>query len=306
MVRDLAEGLSADKRLLGGRGAMNESERSRRFTRVAGAGKDSGTDQCKMGNAAERLERHELNYAVNRGRIVESAEKVERVGVVWLVNDGPGLRKNRRLTGRIGTGAVVCIGRAWEAMEAERLDYLFCGEEFTAEAGDKRKLAGTTGVLEVGVAPGVHGLGMKREVWWTPMGGGEFEAKVREEQPGVMRLERGPSEACAALGWVARALAPRVIVLAGMDCAFTDSWRRYDEALRFEGEREYLVAEDIEGRAVMTDAEQLETAEWLTAAAWWLGRTGVRVINASEGGLLRHFVEVRGLAETIEELNEAR
>ena len=99
------------------------------------------------------------------------------------------------------------------------------------------------------------------------------------------------------------AMTPRVIVLAGMDCAFTDSWRWHDEALGFDRDEEYLVAEDLHGRAVMTDARNLATARWLTRAAWALRRAGVRVINASEGGLVREFVEARTLEDVIGEMD---
>jgi hypothetical protein len=268
------------------------------YERVCGSG-GSLTDP-------EHLKRRELNYTANKGCIRESADTVEKEKVAWLVDDGPALRKNIEHIGRIGTGAVVGVNGTARLIATEQMKYLFCndcpvnGEEFP------RKLPETIGVFDVAVDPAAHGLGLKREVWFVPVEVGTFYETVLRDFPDVARLEEGPGVVFAALGWIVRILRAKTIVLVGIDCAFTDSWRRFEEPLEFDREEEYLVAADIRGRAVMTNGKNLETAEWLTAAFWFLREGGVRVINASEGGLLRDFVEVRGLAETVDELNGTR
>ncbi len=254
----------------------------------SGAGKDD----------IGRLRRWELNYAANAGRVKKSADAVTSEEIVWVFGDGPGLRKNRSEIGRIGTGAVVGVEDAGLVIPSERLKYLFCGEEFEAgEAWERRYLGRTTGVLNVGTDVRVNVLGFGRRVWYA--GGEAREARV-------MRLDEAPDARCAGLCWVARALRPRVIVLAGMDFAFSGGWRRYDEPLQYEAEADYLVARDIEGNAVLTDQANLSAAEWVLGACRVLRVAGVRVINASEGGLLGEDVELKTLGDVVDELNGGR
>ena len=251
----------------------------------------------------ERIEVYEGNYASNKGRIRESADAVEPSDVVYLVGSGPGLRKNIKHVGRIGTGVVVGINRTAHLIPTERLDYLFCIDSSRTKDPFPVRLPETVGVLDVTVTPSVHGLKLKRELWFVPSVRSRFYDRVREDHPHLVRLEHGLNVTFTALCWIVRALKAKTIVLVGMDCAFTDSWRHFDEPLMFDADAEYLVAQDVCGRAVITNDVFLSIAEWHTAALYFLKCAGIRVINATEGGLLRNFVEVRDLASTVDELN---
>ena len=138
-------------------------------------------------------------------------------------------------------------------------------------------------------------LGLGRRVYYAGAG---------QEWSKVMRLEDYRDVRCRALCWVARALRARVIVLAGMDFAFSGGWRSYQQPLRYEPEAEYMVARDMRGNAVLTDAANVSAAEWFLGICLALRDAGVRVINASESGLLGEHVEARRLAEAVEELGE--
>jgi len=159
------------------------------------------------------------------------------------------------------------------------------------------------GVFDAAVSPAVHGLGLKRELWFVPSGRSRFYDGVRADFPHLARLEHGLNVTFTALCWIVRMLKAKVIVLVGMDCAFSDSWRHFDEPLTFDRDEDYLVAGDVNSRAVITNSIYLSIAEWHTAVFYFLTSAGVRVINATEGGLLRNFVEVRDLASTVDELN---
>ena len=223
---------------------------------------------------------------------------------MYLIGSGPGLRKNFEYIGRIGTGVVVGVNQTARILPTDQLDYFFCIDYSLGEEQFPNELPETIGVFDVAVSPQVHRLDLKRELWFVPAGRSRFYDKVREKQPHLVRLEHGLNVTFTALCWIVRILKAKTIVLVGMDCAFTDSWRHFDEPLAFDRNEDYLVAADVDNRAVITNSIYLSIAEWHTAVFYFLKCAGVRVINATEGGLLRNFVEVKDLASTVDELNE--
>ena len=106
-----------------------------------------------------------------------------------------------------------------------------------------------------------------------------------------------------ALSWIVRVLEAKTIVLAGMDCSCPDGMRHFDEPLAFDAGEEYLVAKDIRGHAVITNRIYLDMAEWHTGVFYFLKEAGIRVINATEGGILTNFVEQRELRDVVPEMN---
>lgn len=295
------EGTDGSSETLGER--PRDSERSYRVVRDF----TRRLDERAYGATAmppERLQRYELNYAANRDRILHSAdEDVAPADVVYLVASGPGLRANVAELARIRRGVVVGVNQTARILAPERLDYFFCIDFSLGPENFPHPLPGSVGVFDVAVSPAVHALDCRRELYFLPAGRSEFYDRVRAEFPFLTKLEHGLNVTFSALAWIVRVLKARTIVLVGMDCAYTGSWRHFDEPLMFKHDAEYLVAQDSDGRAVITDPIYLAIAEWHTAVLYFLRDAGIRVINATEGGLLRHFVELKPLARTVDELN---
>jgi len=253
----------------------------------------------------ERLKRYELNYVVHKPHIKRSAGDVPESEIVYLVGSGPCLRKNWKHLLEVSRGVVVGVNRTPAVIPTGRMDYFFCIDYRIRGDHWKHGMPETVGIFDVAASTDVH-LGKFKEMrWFLPATKSRFYDRAQSEFPHLVRLEHGLNVTFSALSWIVRVLKAKTIVLVGMDCAFPDSMKHFDEPLMFDAQEEYMVARDVEGRAVVTSRVLLEIAEWHTAVFYFLREAGIRVINATEGGLLSNFVELRQLADVVEELNAA-
>jgi hypothetical protein len=252
-----------------------------------------------------RLARYELNYVVNRPHIELSAGDAPVSDLAYLVGSGPSLRANGRHLLDVTRGVVVGVNQTPRAVPTERMDYFFCIDYSLDGSHWAHGMERTAGVFDAAVTPAVR-LGRWRETrWFVPAAESPFYDHVRADFPHLCMLEHGLNVTFTALSWIVRVLKSKTIVLVGMDSAFTHSMRHFDEPLEFDPAEEYLVAKDVRGRAVITNRTYLDIAEWHVAAFWFLRDAGIRVINATEGGILTNFVEVRELADVVSELNSS-
>jgi len=251
----------------------------------------------------ERLKRYELNYTVHKPHIDLSAGDVPESDVVYLVGSGPSLRKNWRHILDVTRGVVVGVNQAPALIPTECMDYFFCIDYSLDGSHWSAGMPNTVGIFDVAATPAVHRGKFKEMRWFVPSSRSAFYDKVRNDFPRLVMLEHGLNVTFSALSWIVRCLKAKTIVLVGMDCAFSDSMRHFDEPLMFDADEEYLVAKDAGGRAVMTNRIYLDMGEWHTGVFYFLKDAGIRVINATEGGILTNFVELRDLADVISELN---
>jgi hypothetical protein len=254
----------------------------------------------------ERLRRCELNYVVNKPHVVLSAGDVDESEIVYLVGSGPSLRKNWRHVLDVTHGTVVGVNQTPAVIPTEHMDYFFCIDGSLEGAEWKCRMQRTTGVFDVAVTPAVHEGHFKEKRWFLPASRSKFYDKARGDFPHLVMLEHGLNVTFTALCWIVRVLRAKMIVLVGMDCAFTDSMRHFEEPLLYRPQGEYVIAKDLAGRAVITNRTYLEIAEWHAAAFYFLKDAGMRVINATEGGILTNFVEVMELKDVVAELNTVK
>ena len=252
----------------------------------------------------ERLRRAQINYAVNKPRIRLSADGIPPSDVAYLVASGPSLRKNWKHLLDIRRGVVVGVNQTPMIVPTARMDYFFCVDGTLDGSHWRHGMRETVGIFDAAATTAVR-LGHWRESrWFVPAMRSDLYDRVRADFPHLAMLEHGLNVTFTALSWIVRVLKARTIVLVGMDSAFTDSMRHFFEPLAFDPRASYAVARDVRGRAVITDATLLEFAEWHAAEFWFLKGAGIRVINATEGGILTNFVEVRELADVVRELND--
>jgi hypothetical protein len=252
-----------------------------------------------------RLTRYELNYSINKPHIKLSAGDVEESDVAYLVGSGPSLRNNWRHLLDVSRGVVIGVNQTPLVLTTGRMDYFFCVDPTLDGSHWKHGMGETTAIVDAAATSAVH-LGKFREMrWFVPAMRSAFYDRVRADFPSLVRLEHGLNVTFTALSWIARVLKSKTIVLVGMDCAFSDSMRHFQEPLAFRADEDYVVAKDVCGRAVITNQTLLDVAEWHTAALYFLKDAGIRVINATEGGILTDFVEQRELADAVKELNQS-
>jgi len=252
----------------------------------------------------ERLKRYRLNYIVNKPKIELSAGDVPESDVAYLVGSGPSLRKNWKHLPDVSHGVVVGVNQTPTLIPTGRMDYFFCIDYSFDGSHWQHGMPETVGIFDVAATPAVH-LGKFRECrWFVPASRSPFYDKARADFPNLVMLEHGLNVTFTALSWIVRVLRAKTIVLVGMDCSCPDSMRHFDEPLTFDAEEEYLVAKDVRGHAVITTRILLDMAEWHTGVFYFLREAGIRVVNATEGGILTNFVEQRQLKDVVKELNE--
>jgi len=254
---------------------------------------------------AQRLKRYELNYVVHQPHIELSAADLPESDVVYLVGSGPSLRKNWEHVLDVTRGVVVGVNQAPALIPTERMDYFFCIDYSLDGSHWSQGMQQTIGIFDVAVTPAVHRSDFKEMRWFVPASRSAFYDKARNDFPQLVMLEHGLNVTFTALSWIVRCLKARTIVLVGMDCAFPESMKHFDEPLAFDADEEYLVARDVAGRAVITNRIYLDLAEWHTGVFYFLKEAGIRVINATEGGILTNFVELCQLSDVVRKLNAA-
>ncbi len=257
------------------------------------------------GLSPERLKRADFNFAMNHALIELSAGDVPPSDVVYLVASGPSLRKNWRQLLDVRRGVVVGVNQVPMILPTKRLDYFFCVDGLLDGSHWKRPMKDTVGIFDVAATHAVRFGRWKEMRWFVPAMRSRLYDAAREEFPRLAMIEHGLNVTFSALSWIVRALKAKTIVLVGMDFAFTDGMRHFFEPLTFDRQARYAVAKDVKGRAAITDETLLEFAEWNAAALWFLRDAGIRVINATEGGILSDFVELRDLKDVVAEMNEA-
>ena len=256
------------------------------------------------GLTPERLKRADFNYAVNHPLIKLSAGDVPPSDVVYLVASGPSLRKNWKRLLDVRRGVVVGVNQTPMILPTARMDYFFCVDGLLDGSHWKRPMTSTVGIFDVAATHAVQFGRWKEMRWFVPAMRNRLYDAAREDFPHLALVEHGLNVTFSALSWIVRVLQAKTIVLVGMDFAFSDGMRHFFEPLAFDPDEHYAVAKDVHKRAVITSDSLLEFAEWHAAALWFLRDAGIRVINATEGGILAEFVEARPLADVVRELND--
>jgi hypothetical protein len=94
----------------------------------------------------------------------------------------------------------------------------------------------------------------------------------------------------AAIQAITAIFKPRTLVLCGMDCGFPGGLRHIDEPLKYEPGQ--VVEPDADGNPVVTDAMMQAQRDYLAVMCTFLAFAGIKVVNATEGGLARHKLEI--------------
>jgi len=252
------------------------------------------------------------NYEANRSLIKRPATDVEPSDVAYLAASGPGLEKNVAELTRIRRGAKVAVNWTlpWCAANGfgpDLFDYYAC-IDYHIQPIEHQDYPTVTAVLDVIVNPAVAKLGFKNRLWFTSdaQEGNPAAVLAQKNHTGLPEYEAGLNVTFSALQWICFALKARTVVLVGMDCALT--WGRYHcgtwADYKFWHPAEYTVVPDIHGAPTISVKGLVDIADWTVGCLYFMREAGIRVINATEGGLLKDHCELKTLAETVDELNE--
>ncbi len=262
-------------------------------------------------------------YEGNRDKIRKAAADLPQHDVVYLVASGPSLAQNAQHLFDVKRGAIMAVNWSlpfiqWRFGSRDLCDYYVC-IDFKMEPdshwrayelppeGRWGPYPSVTGVFDVVVNPAVPSLGFLDTYWFTTAEGcGEIYDRLGREKPFVTRYDSGLNVTFSALQVACLGMRAKTVVLVGADCALTwghhhaGIYARYDST----PPHEYHVTADIHGTPVITTNIYGAIADWTQACFYFMQHHGIRVINATEGGLIANHCELRTLEETVAELNE--
>jgi len=250
-----------------------------------------------------------------------------KVDVAYVVGSGPALMRNHRHLEKIDKKNSVIIGmnELLQYLPAGLLDYyLILDVASPAVWYEGRDVTNTTAVLCVTAPPHFAFEPWKDLRWFRLSGHGPLVDDMREAAPHLDELSIGGYSVSFDAIEFAYKLGAKTVVFVGMNYChemidgviydhinepLTEAW--WEGRLRGIG---HVMVRDIHGKPAFTEYSMLRSAMTTMGAVQCLIGAGVRVINASEGGILRpnprcyeitqtKLFETKTLEETVEELN---
>jgi hypothetical protein len=258
-----------------------------------------------------RSKRWGENYETNKPLITRAASDVEPSDVLYLCASGPSIERNAPELLKVTRGKKLAVNWTldWAAksgLGASLFDYFMC-IDYHLQPKDWGEFPDTTAIFDVCVNNAVAQTRFKDRIWFTQMAqtGNPVAQKAVAEHPELPQYEAGLNVTFSALQWAAFGLKAKTIVLVGLDSALTygryhcGTWADY----KFWHPAEYLVVPDNYGVPVVTVKGFADMADWMHAAFFFMRQAGIRIINATEGGVIREHCELKTLADTVAELN---
>jgi len=264
-------------------------------------------------------------YESNRDYVKLSADAVEREDVCYIVAEGPSVFQNGFHLADITRGVTLAVNRVPKLFNLD-FDYWLAIDFKFDFADNTGPYPNTTALLDVVANPALREIGWKEVRWFVP----DYDIsvyshpvydRVRAAHPWLPRYDVGLNCTFQAMAWACLSLlgSPRgvdrdkiiaankgkTIVLVGFDHCFTYMQARAGE---------WLMADQIPlpdlrfmsdhlGRLVLTNDVLYNQSLWMTAVCFFAREAGIRVINATEGGLIKTNCEHMPLAQAVEELN---
>lgn len=269
------------------------------------------------------------SYEANRD-YVQPADAVAHEDVCYIVAEGPSVVQNGHHLADVTRGATLAVNRVPKFFNMD-FDY-WLAIDFTFDFADNTgPYPNTTAIMDVCANPVLRDVGWKELRWFCP----DYDMTrsphavydtVRENHPWLTRLDVGLNCTFQALAWacfellksprgiarekIVEANKGKTIVLVGFDHCYTFMQKRVGEWMRPGDASIYsmrdgdtLFMEDTEGRLVLTNKVMADQSKWMMAACFFVQEAGIRVINATEGGLLTLHCEQMTLADAVKELN---
>ncbi len=235
------------------------------------------------------------NYAANKPLMTnKSVWDLPHDDVCYLVGCGPSLelRGQIPLFEKIQRGAVFCMNEAINHVKlapgSDTRLYFVC-VDWKRDSIVTERLKGNPdaiAILSPTVAPEIARLPWKEIRWIRTAGHAPFLDEITKDWPDLWGYFEGINVSFMAFQVMASFIHPRVLILAGMDCAYTEGRKRIGQAFAPEAGQQYVGVTDCNGKPVMTHKVYQDIAAFTEAMMTFFALRGVRVINATEGGIL--------------------
>lgn len=240
----------------------------------------------------------ENKMAITSGKWKREDTHPEQHDVVYIIGPSPSLEKNAGLIPNIRNGATIGLNGTGAKIDPRLLKYYLTietelpkGESslwWADEHGVQRDWTETIAYLAMSVNPTAAKQSWKEIRWFTKPGDdGGIESTFRDEFPGSLLLDAGFTVTHEALA-LAALMKPKVVVLLGHDSCFHEGRRHV------EGERPEKLDKDMagsfgimfEGKPYVTSPAFYRIRQMIVWDLYFFLKRGIRVINATEGGIL--------------------
>lgn len=236
----------------------------------------------------------ERNYEKLKPLISESCADVPQEDILYFVAPGPSLTKNMHELKNITHGKV--IGMNIVPKFGVKCDYYasmdYCIKPETCFNADTPKMVGMFSPQVNWEIP--YADVFSRRVWGFPALVMPLFDKMREEYPHIPMVTATPNVSFMAIEWACKYMNPKAIVLVGFDfCGYIlkdgETCRMHPDGhddFKPEGDWKEFTTLGIDGEPVLYLDLYRRIIQHHIPLFWFLVDRGIRVINATEGGIL--------------------
>jgi len=243
---------------------------------------------------------HWRNMQSNIKDMQFSLDRLPHVDTVYCVGSGPALMRNWRELEQVKKNPrarIIGCNELLQYLPAGLLDYYLAFDGCSPDKWwEKHDCSGTEAIFGPCIPPSFKLANWKRVLWFKIGLESKFNSYVRKHRPSLSTVIPiygvGPTE--LSIAWHMK---PKNIILVGHSYAYDRvngiihehineplTPERWEGVLRSIAE---FATTDINGQPIVTDYHVLITGMATLAACQVLLDAGVRVINATEGGILR-------------------
>jgi len=220
----------------------------------------------------------EKNYEQNRHLVTkQSVWDLPQSDAVYLVGSGPSLKEQAGLFDGIREGTVITLN---DAQRFVRGDYFF-SVDFLFRDLEPDMVRDTTAIFPPLVEPRLAALPWKDVRWIRSGARHPIADRIGAAHPELYPYYEGLNGTYAAMQIIAKVLKPKLIVLVGIDAAFSGGEAHAGKAAKFDDSLK--VVPGPAGDPWITSDILLAQRDYLMAQLMFLTLAGVHVWNASEG-----------------------
>lgn len=228
------------------------------------------------------------NMSLNKTQIRKSINSLKgsaKGKTAYIVGNGPSLKQNGHLLKEIRKGVVIAINGSTHIVKNP--DYFFSIDFVGREHWVDCDLTKTTAILSPYVPPFIANGKFKDKRWFPFTVGREIIEDTRRLFPKFDTLQQGFSGTFPAVHF-AYYLGCETIVFVGQDLAFTDGYMHSEdiEKTKFNAQWDYIPTVTLRGEVALTVSKFILTRNMIAGLCYWLLKAGIKVINATEDGIL--------------------
>lgn len=231
--------------------------------------------------------------------------------VLYVVAPGPSLKYNGHHLADVKRGKVLCVNKAHNVIGPKNCDYYMALDAKSPESWFQSDLSDTIGYLGACVAPWAQKAKFKQTHWFVDQNLSHLDTVLGPRKEKLPSLDHGMSVLYSATDLAIR-MGVKTIVFVGVDGSFRDNEVHPGESVESWGFGDIQKVKNIYGEEVYTNQLYASLTSHLLGKLAFMMIYKVRVINATEGGVLsasinhkgdRFAIEQRRLADVIQELN---